>query len=87
MAIGYRFDRSVDADEVVRLAYRYHDVKLGSDEVQTQTVGRVSLHPILGAADESAQRHPKVSKPGFPIWLWYRIARTKRRALISGAPT
>ena len=26
-------------------------------------------------------------KPGFPIWLWYRIARTSRRALISGAPT
>ena len=25
--------------------------------------------------------------PGFPIWLWYRIAKTKRRALISGAPT
>ena len=26
-------------------------------------------------------------EPGFPIWLWYRIARTSRRALISGAPT
>ena len=25
--------------------------------------------------------------PGFPIWLWYRIARTRRRALISGVPT
>ena len=25
--------------------------------------------------------------PGFPIWLWYRIARTSRRALISGVPT
>ena len=27
------------------------------------------------------------SKPGFPISLWYRTARTSRRALISGAPT
>ena len=26
-------------------------------------------------------------KLGFPIWLWYRIARTKRCALISGART
>ena len=26
-------------------------------------------------------------KPGFPICLWYRIVRTSRRALISGAPT
>ena len=25
--------------------------------------------------------------PGFPISLWYRTARTSRRALISGAPT
>ena len=25
--------------------------------------------------------------PGLPIWLWYRIARTSRRALISGVPT
>ena len=25
--------------------------------------------------------------PGFPICLWYRIVRTSRRALISGAPT
>ena len=30
---------------------------------------------------------PEPYWPGFPIWLWYRIARTKRRALISGAPT
>ncbi len=27
------------------------------------------------------------SKPGFPIWLWYRIARTSRCALSFGAPT
>ena len=27
------------------------------------------------------------SKPGFPISLWYRTARTVQRALISGAPT
>ena len=26
-------------------------------------------------------------KPGFPISLWYRTARTAQRALISGAPT
>ena len=41
------------------------------------------------AADIRAQRvdTAKPSKPGFPIWLWYRIARTSRRALISGAPT
>ena len=26
-------------------------------------------------------------KPGFPISLWYRTARTHRRALISGVPT
>ena len=26
-------------------------------------------------------------QPGFPICLWYRIVRTSRRALISGAPT
>ncbi len=25
--------------------------------------------------------------PGFPIWLWYRIARTSRCALSFGAPT
>ena len=74
VAIGYRFDRSVDADEVVRLAYRYHDVKLGADEVQTQTVGRVSLHPILGAADESAQRHPKVSKKNATVERLQRFA-------------
>ncbi len=26
-------------------------------------------------------------QPGFPIWLWYRIARTSRCALSFGAPT
>ena len=33
------------------------------------------------------RNHSASFKPGFPIWLWYRIARTSRRALISGAPT
>ena len=48
VAIGYRFDRSVDADEVVRLAYRYHDVKLGADEVQTQTGRSGQPAPDIG---------------------------------------
>ena len=34
-----------------------------ADEVQTQTVGRVSLHPILDAADESAQRGARPLTP------------------------
>ena len=29
----------------------------------------------------------EVFNPGFPIWLWYRTARTAQRALTSGAPT
>ena len=42
--------------------------------------------PYLNAVILENMRYRTVG-PGFPIWLWYRIARTKRRALISGAPT
>ena len=40
-----------------------------------------------GCDDYQMEVHPSGIYPGFPIWLWYRIARTKRRALISGART
>ena len=33
------------------------------------------------------ERYARTMKPGFPISLWYRTARTAQRALISGAPT
>jgi hypothetical protein len=62
VAIGYRFDSSVGDEELVRVAYRYHDIGLGGGEDETQRVGKVSLHPVLGASDESAPPHPKVSK-------------------------
>ena len=63
--------------------------ELVSNARYTQRMGQVTMADEVFDAWTSGELAAmlKALKPGFPIWLWYRIARTSRRALISGAPT
>ena len=74
VAIGYRFDGNVGGDQLVRIAYRYHGVESSDGEFQTQQVGRVSLHQVLGAGDEFASVHPRVLKKFATIERLQRFA-------------
>ena len=53
----------------------------------TSCSGGVAEQQLSSAAELQPELMPNEFYPGFPICLWYRIVRTSRRALISGAPT
>ncbi len=72
VAIGYRFDEGLVGDELVLLAYRYHDIAVTGSDLETQEKGRVSIH--LADTAEPCGAHPKVSKRAATVERLKRFA-------------
>jgi hypothetical protein len=71
--VGYDFDPGVISSDVVRLVYRYHDIRFSQTELQEQTPGRVSLH-YADDVDKAGAGHPRISKRFATVERLQRLA-------------